>query len=106
MTGLLLDHLWQSTLFAAAAGLAALALRRHAAEVRFWVWFAAAAKFLVPFAVIAWAAQEMAAQLHAQAPVPPRFELARQVLEPMTAPAPARTIRLLARTPYDVAPWL
>ena len=32
------DHLWQSTLFAAAAALVAVALRRHRASVRYWVW--------------------------------------------------------------------
>jgi beta-lactamase regulating signal transducer with metallopeptidase domain len=106
MTGLLLDHLWQSTLFAAAAALLALALRRNAARVRFWVWFAAAAKFLVPFALIAWMAAGMAARLHAQAPASPRLELARQVLAPMTAPAPAATIRPVGHAPPDPAPWL
>jgi hypothetical protein len=73
--------------------------------VRFWVWFAATAKFLVPFALIAGAAGWMAAHLHAQAP--PRLEFARQVLAPMTAPGPGRTlIRPLARMPLDVGPWL
>ena len=106
MTGLLLDHLWQSTLFAATAALLALALRHNGAKVRFWVWFAAAAKFLIPFAGIAWAAGWLAAHLHAQAPAPPRLELARQVLEPMTARVAARTIRSLDRTPFDIGPWL
>jgi len=48
----LLDHLWQSTLFAAAIGLAVLLLRRHAARVRFWLWFAASVKFLLPFSAL------------------------------------------------------
>ena len=46
------DHLWQSTLFAAAAAIVALLLKRHSASVRYWVWFAASAKFLVPFAAL------------------------------------------------------
>lgn len=45
-------HLWQSTLFGGAACLAALALRRNRAHVRYWVWFAASAKFLLPFSVL------------------------------------------------------
>jgi len=53
MIALLLDHLWQSTLFAAAAGLVVLLLQDNAARVRFWVWFAASVKFLVPFAALA-----------------------------------------------------
>jgi uncharacterized protein (TIGR03435 family) len=42
-------HLWQSTLFAAVAGLLTLALRRNQARVRYWLWLAASYKFLVPF---------------------------------------------------------
>lgn len=44
-----LDHLWQSTLFACAAALIVLALRRHAARARYWLWFSASAKFLIPY---------------------------------------------------------
>ena len=45
----LANHLWQSSLFAAVAGLLTLALRRNAAQTRYWVWLAASAKFLFPF---------------------------------------------------------
>jgi len=48
----LLDHLWQSTLFALPLGALTLLLRRHAASLRFWLWFAASVKFLVPFSVL------------------------------------------------------
>ena len=34
------------------AGLLALALHRNAADVRFWLWFAASVKFLMPFAAV------------------------------------------------------
>jgi bla regulator protein blaR1 len=46
------DHLWQSTLFAAVAALVAFILRRHSPSLRYWVWFAASAKFLIPFAAL------------------------------------------------------
>jgi len=46
------NHLWQSTLFAVAAALVALALRKNQARVRYWLWLAASLKFLVPFAVL------------------------------------------------------
>ena len=52
MIALVGDHLWQSTFFAAVAALVAVALRRHSAALRYWVWFAASAKFLVPFAAL------------------------------------------------------
>jgi bla regulator protein BlaR1 len=50
-----LDHLWESTLFAVAAGLLTLFLRNNQARVRYWVWFAASLKFLVPFYLLTWA---------------------------------------------------
>jgi bla regulator protein BlaR1 len=45
-------HLWQSTLFAGVAWLVALVLRRNRAQDRYWVWFTASAKFLVPFSLL------------------------------------------------------
>ena len=47
--GPLLDHLWQSTWFAAACALLALALRRHEARLRTTLWAAAIVKFLLPW---------------------------------------------------------
>ena len=44
----LANHLWQSTLFAAVAGLLTLALRNNHARLRHWVWLAASCKFLIP----------------------------------------------------------
>lgn len=52
MIGDLTNHLWQSTLFALAAALAAAALRENRAHVRYWVWFAASVKFFVPFSLL------------------------------------------------------
>jgi hypothetical protein len=46
------DHLWQSTLFAAALGLLTLVFRRNGADVRYSLWFAASAKFLLPFSAL------------------------------------------------------
>jgi beta-lactamase regulating signal transducer with metallopeptidase domain len=48
----LLDHLWQSTLFAGAIGLLVPLFRRQAAALRFWLWFTASMKFLFPFALL------------------------------------------------------
>jgi bla regulator protein BlaR1 len=47
------NHLWQSTLFAALAGLLTLALRKNEARVRYWLWLAASLKFLIPFWLLA-----------------------------------------------------
>ena len=46
------NHLWQSTLFAAAAGLLTLILRNCHARVRYWLWLAASIKFLIPFSLL------------------------------------------------------
>jgi bla regulator protein BlaR1 len=49
----LVDHIWQSTLFAVVAGAITLALRNNRAQVRYWLWFSASVKFLVPFSLLA-----------------------------------------------------
>jgi bla regulator protein BlaR1 len=46
------NHLWQSTLFAIAAGLLTLLLRENRARTRYWLWLAASMKFLVPFSLL------------------------------------------------------
>ena len=46
------NHLWQSTLFAAVAGLLTLLLRKNHAGARYWLWMAASMKFLLPFSLL------------------------------------------------------
>src|SRR5260370_5564844 len=48
----LANHLWQSTLFAAVAGLLVFSLRKHYAPARHWLWLAASVKFLIPFSLL------------------------------------------------------
>ena len=48
----LADHLWQSTLFAAAAALLTVSLRRNSARLRYAIWLAASLKFLLPFSLL------------------------------------------------------
>jgi hypothetical protein len=52
MIGELSNHLWQSTLFAVAAGLLTVAFRKYRATVRYWLWFSASFKFFVPFSLL------------------------------------------------------
>lgn len=52
MIGGLTNHLWQSTLFAVAAGLLAIAFRKNLAQIRYWLWLSASLKFLVPFSLL------------------------------------------------------
>jgi bla regulator protein BlaR1 len=46
------NHLWQSTLFAAVAGLLTIALRKNRAQARYWLWLSASLKFLIPFSLL------------------------------------------------------
>jgi bla regulator protein blaR1 len=48
----LANHLWQSTLFAATAGLLTLEFKKNRAQVRYWLWLAASVKFLIPFSLL------------------------------------------------------
>ena len=48
----LANHLWQSTLFAAAVWLVTLLLRSNAASLRHSLWLTASIKFLVPFSLL------------------------------------------------------
>ena len=48
----LINHLWQSTVFALAVALLTLVFRKNRAQVRYWLWLSASLKFLVPFALL------------------------------------------------------
>jgi bla regulator protein blaR1 len=63
------DHLWQSTLVTLLAALLVLALRRHRAGLRYWVWFVASMKFLLPFALLIHLGQALR-PAHAFSPAP------------------------------------
>ena len=52
MASELTNHVWQSTLFAVAAGLLTVAFRKNRAKVRYWLWFSASIKFFVPFSLL------------------------------------------------------
>jgi uncharacterized protein (TIGR03435 family) len=55
----LANHLWQSTLCALVAWLLTLTLRKNRASVRYWLWLAASAKFLIPFSILAAAGSQL-----------------------------------------------
>jgi bla regulator protein blaR1 len=63
----LANHLWQSTLVAAAAAVLTLALRKHNARARYWLWLAASIKFLIPFSLLV----RLGSYLAWQRPTPP-----------------------------------
>lgn len=96
MIAALLDHLWQSTLFAGAIALSMPLFRRQAASLRFWLWFTASMKFLFPFALLTLVGRDLFLLLSPAATMPV-FTLIRPmaahlvtVAMPLAAPAPAR----------------
>jgi bla regulator protein blaR1 len=52
MTGAIINHIWQSTLFVFAVGLFVGVFRQNRARVRYWLWFSASLKFLLPFSLL------------------------------------------------------
>jgi uncharacterized protein (TIGR03435 family) len=83
MIGQLTNHLWQSTLFAAAAGLLTLAFRNNGAKVRYWLWFSASVKFFVPFALLMSLGSHLGWAPSAKAVATPAVSLAvKQIAQP------------------------
>jgi TonB family protein len=76
------NHLWQSTLFAIAAAVAILALRKNQASLRHHLWLAASLKFLVPFSLLVSVGSRLAT-LHGSADSQPVFYF---VLRTMSQP--------------------
>jgi beta-lactamase regulating signal transducer with metallopeptidase domain/ABC-type Fe3+ transport system substrate-binding protein len=86
MLTLLLDHLWQSTLFALAIALLAWSLRKNGAHVRYWLWLTASVKFLVPFSLLTFAGSQIGSgEIHG-----PHIERLNRLVEVTMAPASAR----------------
>jgi len=91
----LLDHLWQSTLFAGAIALSMPLFRRQAASLRFWLWFTASMKFLFPFALLTLLGRDLflllsPATMPAFAMIHPAAAHLVTIATPLAAPAPAR----------------
>jgi len=47
-----INHLWQSTVSAILAAILTLAFRKNRAQVRYWLWWSASLKFLIPFSLL------------------------------------------------------
>jgi bla regulator protein blaR1 len=97
----LANHLWQSTVFAAAVALATMFMRRNPARLRYWLWLAASLKFLIPFSVLVSMGGEIARPT--AAPVLPALTVVRVSTYfapaptfPTVAPAAARSYLPLA----------
>jgi bla regulator protein BlaR1 len=60
----LLDHLWQSTLFAGVIALLVPLFRGNRAAIRYGLWFTASVKFLLPFSLLANVGAALPAPVH------------------------------------------
>ncbi len=88
------NHIWQSTLFGLAAAALTMAFRRNSADVRYWIWFAAAMKFLVPFAALAAVADAL--------PLPQAPPVATGAIDAATVIFRASAVPALRGTPSTV----
>ena len=95
--GHLINHLWQSTAFAAAAALLALTFRMHRAQIRYAIWFAASAKFLIPFAVLIAVGNQFH---HEMQPTPASAQVTRAV-ELVSTPFPVTRVKEPRQTPQS-----
>jgi len=91
----LASHLWQSTLFAVAAGLLALALRRNRAQIRYSLWLAASLNFLIPFSVLVMMGSHFAPHAIAHIRPPGAPSAIRLVIKEISQPF-ALTVPLVA----------
>jgi bla regulator protein blaR1 len=95
------DHLWQSTLCAAAAGLLTLLLRKNHARARYWLWMVASLKFLIPFSALI-ALGSRLSWLHSTAAAPSRIYFAlEEVSQPFTQPAITASSRVVPALPLS-----
>jgi beta-lactamase regulating signal transducer with metallopeptidase domain len=107
------DHLWQSTIVAVIALLVVLLLRRNRASLRYWIWFAASMKFLLPFALLMQAGQALRPAKAASARIVAFTETVDQIAQPFSQlrPSPPHVLtfadQLRAWLPYALlALWL
>jgi bla regulator protein BlaR1 len=103
MIGTLTNHLWQSTLFAIAVGLLTIAFRKNRAQVRYWLWFSASLKWVVPFTLLMSLGSHLEWGPAAKKIAPPAVSTTiEQMAEPFTgisAPTPSRRGSSTAGTP-------
>lgn len=94
----LVNHLWQSTAFAAGCWLLTFALRRNQAQTRHRLWVLASAKFLVPLSLLIAAGGWLQTRMHTPVVQPATFSY---VMEGLTEPFAADAH---STTHVDVAP--
>lgn len=105
------NHLWQSTLVAAIAAALTLALRRHNARIRYFLWLAASAKFLLPFSLLIGIGKLFSWRTTSAAPDATTVWYAvEQIGRPFAAPkltaSPDHLVTTAGANPVHWLPWL
>ncbi len=104
------NHLWQSTLVVVAAALLTLALRKHHARARYWIWLAASIKFLIPFSLFVAVGSHLAWQRHASATKPALYFAIEEISQPFTPSAVRASsvppVSLLSTSLTHLLPWI
>jgi bla regulator protein blaR1 len=93
-----LNHLWQSTVFAAAVGLLTLAFRKNGAHVRYGLWLAASCKFLIPFSVLGELGSRLSWRTAPAAKVPLALD---NFVQPFRAPGATAAVARVAAAPMS-----
>jgi bla regulator protein blaR1 len=107
----LANHLWQSTACVGVISLLMLALKNNRAAVRYWLWFAASFKFLIPFSVLVALGSRLTWRIAAPAAQSSRWSLAVDIaVQPFTVPTvPTQTVSphtTFSFAPVLIAVWL
>jgi bla regulator protein BlaR1 len=95
--GSFLNHLWQSTAFAALIALLTLALRKNRAQIRYRLWLLASIKFLIPFSLLVAAGRHLGRSVAPAVASFPQIFI-EQIGQPFTAssqPPPPATPNLI-----------
>jgi bla regulator protein blaR1 len=95
------NHLWQSTLFAVAAGLLSLILRKNHARTRYWLWLAASVKFLVPFSLLIGVGNHLSWSRTSTEAQPSLYVTMEQVGRPFTQPTMPMISRATPTTAFS-----
>jgi uncharacterized protein (TIGR03435 family) len=101
------NHLWQSTLFAVAAAILTLGLRKNYARVRYRLWLAASIKFLVPFSLLISLGGHLARPSVSKSPQSGLYSVVEELSQPFSqAAAPvAAPVEHASRAAYLLT-WL
>jgi beta-lactamase regulating signal transducer with metallopeptidase domain len=108
MFAALINHLWQSTIFAVGVGVLTLVLRRNSASVRHRLWFCASVKFLLPFALLSVLGSHIHRQQVNLVANTAGAQVASMAIERIVAPMPASD-QVIGAPPPGAAPmhpWL